>query len=68
MLPPIALKGDIAVGRVRDTELLVKLPVVASDQYSVWLIEARVILSGVPPQFELNASACAVTVPAPVVG
>jgi hypothetical protein len=67
-LPPMASKGVMAVCRVKETELFVKLPAVASDQYSELLMPSSVIPSADPPDVELNASTCAVTVPVPVVG
>ena len=42
VLPPIVYNGAIAVCRVMETELFVKLPVDTSDQYSVLLIEDKV--------------------------
>jgi hypothetical protein len=65
--PPIASNGDIAVCRVKETELFVKLPVGSNAQYSVVLFEAKVA-SITPPGSAVKASACAVTAPAPVVG
>ena len=61
-LPPIASKGAIAVGRVNETELLVKLPEVVNVQYSVLLMETKVA-SNVPPGFAVNADTWAVAVP-----
>ena len=57
----------IPVGFVNDTELLIKLPVVANDQYSELLFDNNVP-STVPPEFPLKACAFKVIAPVVVVG
>ena len=63
----IALNVPNADCLVNETELFVKFPVVATDQYSVELMLPNGATAE-PPEFVLNASTVAVTAPAPVVG
>jgi len=54
VLVATASNGAIAVGLEMETELLVKLPAVTRDQYSVVLFETSVA-STLPLEFRINA-------------